>query len=298
MNCNRKNSQINRIIKIIKELYSLKKLYIRDLSDIYCVTQKTIYRDFIKINNIIPLKNKRGYYWIEPSSLQESQKLPIKLMQSFASNVNVEINCMPKNEESISMITFAIAYNSINKKIAEAIIKSIEQSVKCQFKYTNNKQESSKKVVSPIKLLTEKGKWYLVAKDTKDNVIKNYDFLKIKEFEVTRNKSHLNSKDINYAAKITSVWASHNKKLFDVTIFVDSYAKHYIDEMPLHITQKLSIPYNDGSAEYVYKITNKMELLPKIKEWLPHIYILEPIKLKEELKKDIAKYLKYIDNFS
>jgi predicted DNA-binding transcriptional regulator YafY len=288
---------IERILSIFNELYSLKKLYVKDLAYIYNVSDKTITRDFAKIDKIVPLSRKQGVYWIEPTTLKTSQKLPTKLLQSFANNANIEIDCIANHSENISIITFAIAYNSIDKDIAESIIKSIERSKKCQFKYTNNKLQTSIKMVSPIKLLTEKGKWYLVAKDSKDDTIKNYDFFKIKDFKITQNNSDITTQDLDYAKKISSVWSSHKQEPFEVKLYVDRYAKHYIDEVPLHQSQKLYTPFDDGSAEYIYTITNTMELLPKIKEWIPHIHILSPMSLKDGLKKDILGYLKDYDEY-
>jgi len=287
----KKTTPILRVINILKELYSLKKLHISQVALTYNVSTKTIGRDFKTINQVIPLERSKGYYWISPTSLQKSQKLPTKLLQSFAKNANIEIDCFSNSYENISIISFAIAYNKIDKTIAEAIINSIEKNKRCKFSYTNNKNQLSLKDVSPIKLFTQKGKWYLVAKDTKDNKIKSFDFKKIKNFKISNNNNSLTDKDINFAKNISSVWTTHNAKEFEVILYVDNYAKNYIEDIPLHKSQKLHLLLSDGGAEYKYKITHHMELLPQIKEWIPHIYILKPKNLQEMLKKDINIYL-------
>ncbi len=98
-------------------------------------------------------------------------------MHSFASNAGLNIDCFQDSLNDLPLISFAIAYGGINKEIAEAIVESIEKGCKCQFNYTNNKGEKSTRTVSPIKLYTAKGKWYLLAKDDKSKEIRFFDFL-------------------------------------------------------------------------------------------------------------------------
>lgn len=38
-----------------------------------------------------------------------------------------------------------------------------------------------------------------------------------------------------------------------------------------------------------------MEILPEIKNWIPHIHIIEPKYLRDSIKKDIVSYLQEID---
>ena len=39
-----------------------------------------------------------------------------------------------------------------------------------------------------------------------------------------------------------------------------------------------------------------MEILPIVKYWIPHIYVLEPKWIKEIVEKDLEEYLKNINN--
>jgi hypothetical protein len=38
-----------------------------------------------------------------------------------------------------------------------------------------------------------------------------------------------------------------------------------------------------------------MELLPQIKEWIPHIHIIEPIEMRASLREDIAKFVQEME---
>ncbi len=194
------------------------------------------------------------------------------------------------------MISFAITYDGIDPSIAEPIIRSIEQGCQCAFDYTNNRGERSHRTVSPIRLRTEKGKWYLLARDSASGQVRTFDFLKIRTFSVLGNTpARLSPNDIREAAERSSVWASSDTDPYEVRLYVTPYARRYLDEVPLHRTQRLAELHTDGHAVYSCTITHPMEILPEIKNWIPHIHILSPDHLRQQLREDIESFLKEIE---
>jgi len=294
----RKAQPTERIIAIVKRLYAFERLQVRSIAQEYEVDARTIRRDMRKIIDCgVPLLSKRGEYRIDTARLSDMSKLPTALLHAFASNAGLSIACLGGKKEEIPLISFAIAYSGIDREIAEAIIDSIESGCMCRFNYTNNRAQTSTKRVSPIKLYTAKGKWYLLAKDHENDQIRTYDFLKIKQFtSLPTYKSNLTPADITEANNRPSVWSSADTKPYRVTLHADAYATRYLCEVPLHPTQHLDIPHVDGSTEFAYTITNPMELLPAIKEWIPHIHIIEPKALRDMLREDVEKYLGEIEN--
>jgi len=283
---------IGRIIAILKRLYAFERLKTRDLAETFDVNPRTIRRDFVKIADAgIPLVSKRGEYRIDAPQLFHTDKLPAALLQAFSSNAGVGIDCFGAPQDKIPPISFAITYSNIDQAIAEAIIESIEAGCMCRFGYTNNHGQASTKRVSPIKLYTAKGKWYLLAKDHENDQIRTYDFLKIKQFtSLPTHPSDLTPTDIAEANNRPSIWSSADTQPYRAILHADAYAARYLREVPLHPTQELDIPHSDGSTEFTYTITNPMELLPQIKEWIPHIHIVEPKALREMLREDVERY--------
>ncbi len=284
-----------RIIRIVRDLYAFERLRPVELAERYGVSDKTARRDLQKISQILPVISKRGVYWLDTDQLSSAQRLPSAMLYSFASNAGLSIACLKESASSIPVISFAIAYDGISKKIAEEIIKSIEQGSKCVFDYTNNKRVRARRRVSPIKLHTEKGKWYLLAKDDNSKQVRSFDFLKIEGFRVlSGTPSELTQTDIDEANSRSSIWASSDTEPFEVQLEVSSYARRYLEEVPIHHTQSLLSPHSDGSATYLYTITHPMELLPEIKNWIPHIHILSPETMRNELQQDIMIFLENI----
>jgi len=293
MKYQKKPQPIERIIDIVRRLYAFERLHVNDMAQHYEVNRRTIRRDIKKIKDTgIPLLAKRGEYRIDTAQLSRLSRLPSALLHAFASNAGLSIECLGGAREGIPLISFAIAYSGIDKQIAEAIIESIEKGCKCRFVYTNNRGITSTKTVSPVKLYTAKGKWYLLAKEEKSQEIRPFDFLKIREFVSLPSIPHnLSAAEITEASSRASIWSSAGAKPFEVRLEATSYATRYLREVPLHPSQQFDMPHIDGSAEFVYTITHPMELLPEIKNWIPHIHVIEPESLREVLRKDIEKYL-------
>jgi predicted DNA-binding transcriptional regulator YafY len=253
-------------------------------------------RDLQAIAKVLPLIRRRGVYRLDTANLSRDQRLPSAMLQSFASNAGLSIACFKESAGSIPVISFAIAYDGIARGIAEEIITSIEQGSQCTFAYTNNRGEHATRTVSPIKLYTEQGKWYLMAKDSATNAIRVFDFLKIEHFAVLPDTpSDLTQADIDEANARRSIWASSDTEPIEVRVEADAYAARYLDEVPLHPSQSLLSPHAAGGATYLYTITHPMELLPKIKSWIPHLYIESPQSLRDELINELDEYRKNFD---
>jgi predicted DNA-binding transcriptional regulator YafY len=299
MNHQKHPQPTERIIHLVLRLYAFERLHTGRVAQEYGVSQKTILRDMQKIGSIIPLRNKRGVYRIDTEQVSHLSGLPSAMLQSFASNAGLSIDCLPSSQGSIPLISFAIAYDGIPKEIAEQIIESIERGCKCRFEYTNNRNERSRRIVSPVKLYTAKGKWYLLAKDDRSGEVRPFDFYKIRAFEPLPSQPvNLTKEEIAEAAQRSSIWQNASAKPFAVRLHVSAYASRYLLEVPLHPSQEIDIPHSDGSHTFLYHITNEMELLPQIKEWIPHIHIMEPAGMRRVLFDDVAKYLdemKYMD---
>ena len=289
----RKAQPLERVLQIVQRLYAFERLRVTTLAEEYGVDARTIRRDFKKIVETgVPLLSKRGEYRIDAKKLLHLHRLPATLLRSFASNAGLSVDCFGGESGGVPLISFAIAYDGIDKKIAEAIIESIEKGCKCRFRYTNNQGKTALRTVSPIKLYTAKGKWYLLAKDDEKETLRIFDFLKIKAFKALDNAPQsLTQDDILQADARPSVWSSSESEPFKVRLYASAHATRYLKEVPLHPTQKLDMPHSDGTAEFLYTVTHPMELLPEIKNWIPHVHVVEPVWLRDKLRKDIESFL-------
>ncbi len=281
----------NRILQIVKRLYAMESLQSKELSKEYDVSSRTIHRDMLKISEVISLKNDLGIWQLDTEQLSKhNNHFHQALLSSFAHNLEIEVECLEKSNISKENIAFAIEYKHLPKKLGEQIIKCIEVEEKCLFTYVKDK-ETSQREVDPIKIYTENGLWYIIAKDYKDDKVKYFNLNKIKHFKHLKGQGcMLTQKMIDNADNMKSIWSSMGEKATLVRLYVKPEIAHYIRDIKLHKSQIIVDEHHDGGLEVHCTITNKLELLPQIKYWLPRIHILEPIWFHDELMVDLEIY--------
>ncbi len=286
----KQEQQIFRQFRIIKRLYAFEELQGSLVAKEYAVSSRTLLRDMRKISTIIPLINKNGIWLLDANALTATTtQLNQTLLSSFAHNMQIELSCLDKTNLSKDKVSFAIEYSGLPKYLGEMIVQSLEKELCCSFRYVKPK-ESSQREVDPIKLYTENGLWYLIAKDHKDDRVKSFHLSKIEAFKQLDLPTSLTPDMLREADEMKSVWSSADKENYLVKLYIKPSIAHYFSEIKLHKTQGVSDRHHDGGLEVHCHITHKLELLPVIKSWLPHIYILEPAWLSEELMSDLEYY--------
>ena len=286
----KREQQIFRQFRIIKRLYALEELQGSLIAQEYAVSSRTVLRDMGKIGTVIPLINKNGVWSLDTNALTATTtQLNQTLLSSFAHNMQIELSCLDKTDLSKDKVGFAIEYSGLPKNLGELIVQSLEKELRCSFRYAKSK-ESSQREVDPIKLYTENGLWYLIARDHKDDRVKSFHLSKIEAFKQLDLPTTLTSDMWREADEMKSVWSSADKENYLVKLYIKPNIAHYFTEIKLHKTQEVEDRHHDGGLEVHCHITHKLEILPAIKSWLPHVYILEPIWLREELVKDLEYY--------
>ncbi|MDD3591929.1 MAG: WYL domain-containing protein [Sulfurovum sp.] len=286
----KQKTPIPRILDIVRRLYAGEKLSAGIVSVEYGVSSRTIHRDMLKITQSIPLENRNGIWSLERSVLSRGEDdLNHILLSSFARNLEIEVECLERSNLSSEKISFAIEYKNLPKKLGEALAASLVNDEKCGFVYLKS-EGSSERVVDPIKIYTENGRWYLIARDYKDDGIKYFNLEKIRDFRRVKEKQTLTPEMIAQADSMKSIWSSTGKESFRVVLYVRPEIAEYIKDIKLHKSQTIEDEHYDGGLEVHCEITHKLEILPQIKYWLPRVHIIEPKWLRDELMEDLEVY--------
>ena len=90
-----------------------------------------------------------------------------------------------------------------------------------------------------------------------------------------------------------SIWFSQENEPFRVKLFASKQISKYFKRRPLP-TQTIISDTKEG-LEFEVKITHEMEILPVIKYWIPYLYVLEPIWLKDMIKEDLNDYMENLE---
>jgi len=112
----------------------------------------------------------------------------------------------------------------------------------------------------------------------------------MKYFELLPHKTSLTKSMINEANEKQHIWHSGGEGS-EVHLYIKPEAADYIQSSTLlHPTQTVTNIHEDGGIEVTCTITHKLELLPAIKSWIPHIFIISPSWLWDELQQDLQHY--------
>ncbi len=282
---------IQRLLHIVKRLYAFEKLENKVLSRDYDVSSRTIYRDMEKISEMIPIRSDSGIWQLSiENRFSGDNHFHQTLLGSFARSLEIDIKCFEKSNISKENVVYAIEYKHLPKKLGEQILHCIQAEEQCTFSYAKGRVVMQRQV-DPIKIYTENSRWYVIAKDYKDDKVKYFNLAKIKNFKHLEGQScTLTKKMLEEADRMKSIWSSTGEEEITVKLYVKPEISPYIRDIKLHKSQTLFDEHHDGGLEVHCIITHKLELLPQIKYWLPRVHILEPKWLREELISEIEFY--------
>ncbi len=90
-----------------------------------------------------------------------------------------------------------------------------------------------------------------------------------------------------------SVWFS-NAESFSVKLLINSQISKYLIRKPLK-TQRIIEKCKDGSLIIEIYANDKMQVKPIIYEYLPHITLLEPLWLANDIKQELQSYIEKLE---
>ena len=76
-----------------------------------------------------------------------------------------------------------------------------------------------------------------------------------------------------------------------IQLFLNKEISKYFIRKPISITQRLIKNYDDGSCDIELTVTDFMEIIPTIQKFIPYIGVIEPIELKNIIKKNLETYI-------
>jgi predicted DNA-binding transcriptional regulator YafY len=165
------------------------------------------------------------------------------------------------------------------------ILHCIKNRLIIRFPYLKfEEEEISKRDVEPYALKEFKGRWYLLAKDQKDNGIKTFGLDRIQELEITKKKfewpKDFNANELfkNYFGIINSA----DKDLEDVILSFDSFQGKYIKSFPLHESQKVIM---DNSKETQIKLSLHItyDFVMELLSFGDRVKVISPDSLRKEV---------------
>ena len=142
--------------------------------------------------------------------------------------------------------------------------------------------------VRPIKLVAYREGLYLLHNSMKEPAPHMMPVQRISG--ITQEEATFTKKDIPYD-EVPGTFGVIAGKPFTVVAKVSSHAANYVSERTWSEDQKIKT-YKDGSIKITFTATSKPEVISWVLGFSGEIELLEPVELRDELKKRLHKMMK------
>ena len=149
--------------------------------------------------------------------------------------------------------------------------------------------------LKPLKIANYEGFLYLIALDSRNDILKKYYLKNIKQITTLDETFESTAKLDRLLDNSISVWSDQNVEPYRVVLNISKDVAKYFKRKPISKSQITESVYEEGSEDISVEITNDMEIIPFVKYWIPHIKVLEPDNIKEAINNDLKSYIKGLE---
>lgn len=301
-----KRGYISRYLLILKKLkvkpystYEELQTYIENQFDFLQMqddtlnvgfSKRTLQRDIKEIRNVLGIdieysKSNKGYYISQSETENMNFQRMIEAFDMFNSlNLAQDLTPFihlekrrPQGTENLYGLLHAIKN-------------------KLKIKFTHQKfweEESSQRLVEPYALKEFKNRWYILAKDSKDNNIKSFALDRLTNLEITTQTyqypdNYSIEQSYRYCFGIISPNGSEPQ---DIILSFDPFQGKYIKTLPLHETQQV-LADNDRETRIKLKLCLTHDLVMELLSFGDNMKVIEPKSLADEIKQAHKKAYK------
>ena len=149
--------------------------------------------------------------------------------------------------------------------------------------------------VKPIKIVFAKNNWYLatiISEEDKHGY--GFTFLRINHIIGLSMEAQNFQEDISalkFLENFQTLFEVYGGKSYIVKLLAKKEIAVFFKQKKYLKSQIITKTQEDGSLMLSYRINNTFEIMPLIKQWLPHLTVVEPQTLKEEIDNTLHQYL-------
>ena len=174
------------------------------------------------------------------------------------------------------------------------LLHAIKNNLKIKFTYQKFwEEESSQRLAEPYALKEFKNRWYIMAKDSNNNIIKSFALDRLTTLEITNQTYQYPDKysieqSYRYCFGIIS---PNDEEPQDIILSFDPFQGKYIKTLPLHETQQVLVD-NDEETRIKLKLYLTHDLFMELLSFGDNMKVIEPKSLADEIKKAHKKAYK------
>ena len=266
------------------------------LAEEFNVNLRTIQRDLNERFGYLPLEKQDGRYRMAPAFLG---RLTLKDVERFAALAGVSglfpslstdfLRDLFDSRVESALLVKGPHYEDLSGRQTE--FKLLEHAIathRCvRFAYPSD-GATAEVLAQPHRLLNLKGIWYLAAKH--DGKLKTYAFSKIERPRLTAQAFEPDRALLQKLETEDGVWMSDTP--VEVVLLVDGEAAPYFRRRTLIANQVIEKELADGGLIIAAKVGHPNQVLPIVRYWIPHLRIISPESLQQQLESNLGEYLR------
>ena len=245
-------------------------------------SKRTLQRDINEIRNVFGIdieysKSQKGYF----ISQNENENMNFqRMMEAFDmfNSLNLAQNLTP--------------FIHLEKRRPQGtenlygLLHAIKNRLQIKFTYQKFwEEELSQRLVEPYALKEFKNRWYIMAKDSKDNNIKSFALDRLTNLEITNlNYQYPDNYSIEQSYRYCFGIISPNvEEPQDIILSFDPFQGKYIKTLPLHDTQQVLVD-NDEEIKIKLKLCLTHDLVMELLSFGDNMKVIEPKSLADQIK--------------
>lgn len=252
-----------------------KRQFQRDLKDIESIFEVEIKFDF-----------RRKIYAINEDESSEMSQRRMEALDVF--------NALKIGESSSKSIHFEKRKPQGTENL-HGLLHAIKNQRQISFTYQKYWEvELTHRTVEPYALKEFRNRWYVLAKDLKDQQVKSFAFDRLTELEINKKRFQPQQNfDVNEYYKFCfGIISPSDHELQEVILSFDPFQGKYIKSLPLHETQEVLVD-NEKEVRIKLKIYLTHDFLMEILSHGENVKVIQPASLISSLKHSYKNALRH-----
>ena len=316
-----------RVLLIIKELILKPKVCVNSLALLYNTDKRTIQKDFELLKEYFEeqLSNKTDdcYFLLKQEyfyDLFKHNHKTSKQFLKFLSMVDSELysQFQKENKEMIKALKLdsSSVYQIENSPYEHLKSESLEILEQLEFAIIDrryitivhqkpNEKAWTFKECQVLKILYLEDNWYITVNTTenyhKQNPNSCFRLMRInfiKKISLTRAETKTFYNDNSHKIKaenaihhLQTPFSKIHNTPYPVLLRISAYATVYFSAKEYLKSQRMVKKYENGDSLFEFMITDDMEIMPLIQQWIPHLKVIEPIRIKEQIEEKMRAFM-------
>lgn len=255
----------------------------------FSISKRTFQRDLNDIRSLydidIQYDNSEKVYFIEIDQQSEANQRIMEAYDTF--------NALNVTDRLSKNIHFEKRRPQGTENL-HGLLHAVKNHFRIKFTYQKFWEEGlTKRHVQPYALKEFRSRWYVLAKDLKDNVVKSFAFDRLTDFEITKTTFEFPENfDVNtYYKNCFGIISPNGQDPEDIILSFTPFQGKYIESLPLHESQEI-LTDNENEFMIKLKLFPTHDFYMEVLSYGENVKVIQPKSLINRLKTTAGKVLK------